>query len=290
MPMLGAHMPISGGLQKAFARGESVGCETIQIFSKNQRQWKAKPYEPETIAAYKAEQERSGIRPVVVHDSYLINLASPDDALWEKSIAAFADEMERCATLDIPYLVMHPGSHVESGEDAGLRRIAEAFNRVFADGVGDSVMVLMETTAGQGTTLGYRFEHLAHLLESVSQQQRLGVCVDTCHIFAAGYDIRSPDVYNATFAEFDRIIGLERIKVFHLNDSQKGLGTRVDRHDHIGEGSLGIEPFRLLLNDSRFRSLPMILETPKGKDLAEDEKNLSLLRSLFQSDHHEQKD
>lgn len=284
MPLLGAHMPIQGGIAKAFSRGERVGCETMQIFSKNQRQWQAPPYEPETIAAYHAEQQRSGIRPVVVHDSYLINLASPDEVLWEKSLAAFADELERCAILKIPYLVMHPGAHMGGGETAGLHRIAEAFHRLFSSGVGSEVMVLLETTAGQGTALGYRFDHLARLLDDlVPYSHRLGVCVDTCHIFAAGYDIRTPETYAATFDEFDRIIGLDQIKVIHLNDSQKGLGSRVDRHEHIGQGVLGIEPFRLLMNDARFSSLPMILETPKGEDLEEDRRNLARLRSLFPS-------
>src|SRR5689334_4327326 len=191
----GAHMSISGGLHKAFARGETVGCEALQIFSKNQQQWRAKPLSEADIANFKAEQQRSGLAPVIVHDSYLINLASPDDALWEKSIAAFGEELERCAVLDIPYLVTHPGAHMRSGEEAGLRREADVLNRLFDAGVGAGVMVLLETTAGQGTCLGYRFEHLARLIELTDHQERLGVCVDTCHILAAGYDIRTPEAY-----------------------------------------------------------------------------------------------
>jgi deoxyribonuclease-4 len=277
----GAHMSISGGLHKAFARGETAGCDTVQIFSKNQQQWRAKPLIETDIGLFKAEQQRSGFEPVIVHDSYLINLASPNDELWEKSIAAFGEELERCALLGIPYIVTHPGAHVGSGEEAGLLREAVAFNRLFDAGIGDGVTVLLETTAGQGTTLGYRFEHLACLMELINRTERLAVCVDTCHILAAGYDIRTPELYAATFAEFDRVVGIQHIKAFHLNDSQKDLGSRVDRHAHIGEGCIGIEGFRSLVNDARFAGLPMILETPKGEDLAEDIVNLEKLRSLI---------
>jgi len=278
----GAHMSISGGLHKAFGHGERAGCEALQIFSKNQQQWRAKPLTEADIAMFKAEHQRCGAWPLAVHDSYLINLATPGDELWEKSIAAFGEELERCAALGIPYLVTHPGAHTGSGEDAGLRREADALNRLFKEGVGGDVLVLLETTAGQGTCLGYRFEHLARLIELVEHQERLGICVDTCHILAAGYDIRTPEAYTATFAEFDRLVGLDRIKVFHVNDSQKGLGSRVDRHTHIGEGEIGIEGFRALVNDARFVDLPMILETPKGEDLAEDIANLAQLRGLIE--------
>ena len=276
----GAHMSISGGLYRCFERGERAGCDTIQIFSKNQQQWRARPLSDDEIARFKAEQARTGFAPLVVHDSYLINLASPNDELWEKSIAAFTEELERTAALGIPYLVTHPGSHMGAGELAGLQREAEALNRILDTGAGAGVTILLENTAGQGACLGYRFEHLARLIELIEQQDRLGVCLDTCHLLAAGYDIRTPEAYAATFGEFDRLIGLERVKVFHLNDSQKGLGSRVDRHTHIGEGCIGLEGFRLLVNDPRFASLPMILETPKGEDLAEDIANLAKLRSL----------
>jgi deoxyribonuclease-4 len=277
----GAHMSISGGLSKAFARGRQVDCETIQIFTKSDRQWAAKPLLNEEIAAFKAEQVSSGIGPVVVHDSYLINLAAPGDELWEKSIAAFAHELERCHALGIPYIVTHPGAHTGSGEEAGLAREAVALERLFADGVGGDTMVLLETTAGQGSCLGHRFEHLARLFELLPKHHpRLGVCVDTCHIFAAGYDIRTAEGYEQTFAELDRLVGLHNLRCFHLNDSQKELGSRVDRHSHIGQGCIGLEGFRLLVNDPRFRHLPKIIETPKGDDLAEDRENLTLLRSL----------
>jgi deoxyribonuclease-4 len=279
----GAHMSISGGLHKAFGHGERAGCDTIQIFSKNQQQWRGKPLLDQDIALFQAEQQRTGFGPLIVHDSYLINLASPNDELWEKSIAAFGDELERCAALGIPYLVTHPGAHTGSGEEAGLRREAEALNRLFEAGTGGDTLVLLETTAGQGSCLGHRFEHLATLIELVGQEKRIGVCVDTCHILAAGYDIRTPDACAATFDEFDRVIGIERIKAFHLNDSQKDLGSRVDRHSHIGEGYVGLEGFRAIVNDPRFAQIPMILETPKGEDLAEDIENLAKLRGLLQA-------
>jgi deoxyribonuclease-4 len=279
----GAHMSTSGGLHKAFGHGERAGCDTIQIFSKNQQQWRGKPLLEEDIAQFRAEQHRTGFGPLIVHDSYLINLASPKDDLWEKSIAAFADELERCAALGIPYLVTHPGAHTGTGEEAGLQREAQALNRLFEASVGGDTLVLLETTAGQGTCLGHRFEHLATLIELVGKPERIGVCVDTCHILAAGYDIRTPEAYAATFEEFDRVVGIERIKAFHLNDSQKDLGSRVDRHSHIGMGFVGLEGFRSIVNDPRFAEIPMILETPKGDDLAEDIENLAKLRGLIQA-------
>jgi deoxyribonuclease IV len=279
----GTHMSISGGLHKAFGHGERAGCDTIQIFSKNQQQWRGKPLSEQDIALFQAERQRTGFGPLVVHDSYLINLASPNDELWEKSIAAFADELERCAALSIPYLVTHPGAHTGSGEEAGLHREAEALNRLFEAGTGGDTLVLLETTAGQGTCLGHRFEHLARLIDLVDQAERLGVCVDTCHILAAGYDIRTPEACAATFDEFNRLIGIGRIKAFHLNDSQKDLGSRIDRHTHIGEGYVGLEGFRAIVNDPRFAELPMILETPKGEDLAEDIENLAKLRGLLKA-------
>ena len=276
----GAHMSISGGVSKAFARGVEAGVEAMQIFSKSERQWVAKPIPPEEAAAFHAEQARTGIGPVIVHDSYLINMAAPADELWEKSIAAFADELERCTLLGIPYIVTHPGAHTGSGEETGLAREAIALNRLFEQGVGGSTMVLIEATAGQGSALGHRFEHIARLFELVPHHDRMGVCVDTCHIFAAGYDIRDAASYAATFAEFERIVGLQHIKAFHLNDSQKDLGSHVDRHAAIGEGFIGPETFRLLVNDPRFASLPKIIETPKGDTAADDIRNLTLLRSL----------
>lgn len=279
----GAHMSIAGGVAKAFARGEKVGVEAMQIFAKNDRQWAAKPYLESEILEFKQEAVRTGIGPLMVHDSYLINLASPKDDLWEKSIHAFADELERCHQLGVPYIVTHPGAHTGSGEAAGVKRQIEALNRLFDEGVGGTTTVLLETTAGQGTVMGWCFEQLAAIMEGIRQQDRIAVCVDTCHIFAAGYDIRDLEGYSATFEAFDRLIGIERIKALHLNDSQKGLGSRVDRHTHIGEGEIGLEAFRLLVNDPRFRHLPMVIETPKGEEMQEDVRNLALLRSMVLS-------
>jgi len=273
-------MSIAGGIAKAFERGASVGCETIQIFSRSERRWQVKPYSEAEIAAFKAQQARTQIAPVVAHASYLLNLASPLETLRAQSREALADELERCALLGIPYLVFHPGSHMGSGAETGLQRIAQALNQLFETGVGQGVTVLMETTAGQGSSLGWRFEELAQIFTLVSMQDRLGICVDTCHIFAAGYDLRTPEEYETTFNTFERLLGLEKIKVFHLNDSMKELGSRLDRHAHIGEGQIGLEAFRFIVNDQRFAHLPMILETPKGQDLAGDLTNLATLRSL----------
>lgn len=280
---LGSHMSIAGGLYKAFGHGERAGCDTVQIFSKNQQQWKAKPLQEAEIAQFAAERERTGMGPLVVHDSYLINLATPDDALWEKSIAAFQEELERCDALAIPYLVTHPGAHVGSGEAAGLARVAAAFNRLFEAGVGGTTRVLVETTAGQGTSLGHRFEQIAALFANSSRPERLGVCVDTCHITAAGYDIRTPEAYAATMDEFDRLIGVGQICCFHLNDSQKDIGSHVDRHAHIGDGFVGLPAFAELVNDARFDAIPGILETAKSDDLHEDIENLARLRALKRS-------
>jgi len=278
---LGAHMSIAGGISKALERGHSIGCEAIQMFTKNQRQWKARPLDPREIEQFKLKQAETGIKPVVAHDSYLINLGSPDEAAWQKSLQAYILELERCEALGIPYLVMHPGSHMGSGEEAGLRRIAEGLNRAHAATPGFRVITLLETTAGQGTNLGYRFEQLAAIREMVEEQERVAICFDTCHAFAAGYDLRTPEAYAETMAEFDRILGFDLLRCFHLNDSKSDLGSRVDRHQHIGQGLLGLEPFRLLLNDPRFADLPGLLETPKGKEMREDIENLRVLRSLI---------
>ena len=238
---------------------------------------------PETIAQFHAEASRSGLAPLLSHASYLINLATPGDDLWEQSIEAFADELDRCAQLGIPYLVVHPGAHTGSGTDAGIKRVAAALDRLFAEGTGGDVTVLLETTAGQGTCLGGTFEELAHMLELLRHRERAAVCVDTCHIFAAGYDFREPEAYASTFERFHELIGLERIKAFHLNDSKGGSGSRLDRHEAIGDGQIGLEGFRHLVSDPRFLHVPMVLETPKGKDNkdnTEDIRNLATLRRL----------
>ena len=237
------------------------------------------------IQQFKAAWEASGIRMVVAHDSYLINLATPDDALLEKSRSAMRIEVERCEQLGIPYLVMHPGSHVGSGEEAGLRRVAESFDAIHRQTAGFQAKILVETTAGQGTNLGWQFEQIARIFEHVAQPERLGVCFDTCHAFAAGYDIRTEAAYRQTMAEFDRIIGLARLNAIHVNDSVKPLGCRVDRHEAIGKGHIGLDGFRWLMNDPRLADIPKILETPKGGDpVASDQENLSKLRALLETE------
>ena len=277
---LGAHMSIAGGVFNAFAAGEEFGCDTIQIFVKSSNQWKAKPLSDEEIEKYRAEQKRTEITPVVAHDSYLINLGSPDAALLQKSRDAFLIEMERCEKLKIPYLVTHPGSHMNAGEEAGIAKIAESINWLFERTEDYKVKITLETTAGQGTNLGHKFEQIAAMIEKSRQPDRLAVCFDTCHAFAAGYDIASRGGYDRTWADFDRIIGLKKLAVIHLNDSKKGQGSRVDRHAHIGEGELGLKPFEFIMQDERFAQIPKILETPKGDDGRMDDVNLGLLRKM----------
>jgi deoxyribonuclease IV len=283
--LLGAHMSVSGGLHKAFERGKAAGCQTMQIFTKNERQWKAKPLGEAELAAWQAAVSAHEITPVITHDSYLINLANPADEPWEKSLEAFKEEIERNTLLGIPFLVTHAGAHLSSGEEAGLARIAQAVNRVHREIVDETgnppgTTILFETTAGQGTCLGYKFEHWGHLLDQLEHPEWTGICFDTCHVFASGYDFTTPEGYEATMAEFDRYIGLDRLKAFHMNDSQKGLGSKVDRHESIGKGAMGLEPFRFLMNDARFGNTPMVLETPKGPDEKDDIVNLATLRGL----------
>ena len=275
-------MSIAGGLHKSFEKISLAGGQALQIFSKNQRQWRVPELHPSEIEKFIATWEQWGKRPVAVHDSYLINLANPDKKKANRAVVAFAEEVRRAHQLTIPFLIMHPGSHVGSGIEKGLQQLTANIDRAFAqaDDAG-SVLVLLETTAGQGTGLGASFEELAYIIGNSAYSNRLGVCFDTCHAFAAGYDISSAAGYEKTFADFDKNIGLERLKFFHLNDSKKGLGSRVDRHEHIGKGEIGLEGFRLLMNDPRFAEHPMVLETPKGKDLKEDIENLKLLRSLI---------
>lgn len=278
--LTGAHMSISGGVSKAPLRGREVGCQTIQIFTKSSNQWKAKELTGAEVTAYKKNRDDTAIAPIIAHDSYLINLAAPDDALWKKSIDSFYEELRRAELLEVPYLVTHPGAHTGSGEETGLKRLAEAFNILLGKTKGYKVKVAFETTAGQGTSLGYRFEHIAWLIGHIEDGDRLAVCFDTCHVFASGYNIADEESFNKTLAEFDKIIGLDRLRVVHLNDSKKGLGSRVDRHEHIGKGCLGLEAFRFIMNDPRFEGLPLILETPKGPDCKEDVMNLAVLRGL----------
>lgn len=281
MPLLGAHMSIAGGLHRAFERIEEVQGEALQVFTKNERQWRAAPLAPEAAALFEQARERWGHFAVAAHDSYLINLAAPDPEKLEKSVHAFADELQRAEMLHIPYLIMHPGSHLGQDVEQALRRLAANLDRAIALAESSRVMVLLETTAGQGTNLGARFEEIAFIRAESRQPDRLGVCFDTCHSFAAGYDIRTPESYRRTFEQFDQSIGLQHLKFFHVNDSKKDLGSRVDRHQHIGEGKIGLPAFALLMNDARFRHHPMVLETPKQQGLEKDRQNLAVLRSLL---------
>ena len=283
MQLLGAHMSISGGHALAIDRAMACTMTACQIFTKNANQWAAKPIDDAAAEAFRTRQTASDVSTVVAHDSYLINLASPDAALWERSVGAFQDELVRCGQLGVPWLVTHPGAHMGAGVDAGVQRVATALNRIFAASPDLGVTVLLETTAGQGSTLGRSFEELAAIIESIEDQSRVGVCFDTCHVFAAGYELRDEGSYAATMRSFDEIVGFSRLKVFHLNDSKKGLGAKVDRHAHIGEGELGLEPFRMVLNDDRFADRPGILETPKDQDPEDDHRNMAALRGLLTS-------
>jgi deoxyribonuclease-4 len=282
MPRFGAHQSVSKGLHVAFERIARVGGDSLQIFTRNQRQWAPRELQADEIRDYHDAWARSGNMIVASHASYLINLAGTDSGLRRKSIDGFIGELRRCHALSIPYAVIHPGSHGGAGLEAGLERATEALDEVIERAESDT-MVLIETTAGQGTSLGSRFEELAAIRTASRFPERIGVCFDTCHVFAAGYDIRTRERYNATMAEFDRIIGLKHLHFFHLNDSKKSCGSRVDRHEHIGDGCISLDGFGWLVNDGRFANHPMTLETPKGEDLREDIVNLRTLRGLIQS-------
>ena len=283
MVYLGAHESVAGGLHLAFERIVRVGGEALQIFTRNQRQWRAAPLSEEEVTLFREAWDATGGMPVASHASYLVNLAAGKKETAVKSVAAFTDELLRCGRLGIGQVVIHPGSHGGDGVEAGLERVARHLDEVL-ERAGDpaaGVTVLLEPTAGQGTGLGHRFQELATIIGLSRYPDRLGICVDTCHIFAAGYDIRTSEAYTRTFDELDRTVGLERIGLFHLNDSKKELGSRVDRHEHIGQGCIGLEGFRHLLTDPRFGDHAMTLETPKGKELQEDRDNLRVLRSLL---------
>ena len=263
--LLGAHLSVAGGVDQAFDRAEALNCTSFQIFTKSNRQWQAKPLEPETIDRYHQRQQETGIEPVVCHASYLINIGASDETVWNKSVKALVIELERCEQLNIPYLVLHPGAHMDQGVETGLARVVQALDQVHQQLSDFQVKITLEITAGQGTTLG----------------SNLAVCFDTCHALTAGYEFRTPDSYQHLIAEFDRIIGLDRLKVIHVNDSEKDLGSHVDRHAHIGEGCIGLEPFGYFLNDSRFKKVPFLLETPKDDDPGDDIRNLEKLRGLI---------
>lgn len=292
MPRLGAHLSISGGLPRAVDRAEASGCEALQIFTKSAGQWRARELPAEEIALFRRRVRQTRIRPVVAHNSYLINLAAADPVLRDRSIAALRDELDRAESLGLDALIMHPGSYTSGTEEGGLEMIGDGLAGILASRPDGRTRILLEHTAGQGTNLGHRFEHLARIIDRLGGSSRVGVCLDTCHLIAAGYDIRSEEGYRDTFRQFTKIVGLSRLKAFHLNDSKKPCGSRVDRHEHIGKGCLGLGTFRRLLNDPRFAKLPMLLETPKvdtphSRRVSDvdplDRMNLDTLRGLLQS-------
>jgi len=278
--LIGTHVSVSGGLHRACERGTRIGCTTMQVFTKNSNQWEGKPFADEDIQSYKTAQAKSSIAPVVAHAAYLINLCAVNSAVLEKSRHALEDELRRCEVLGLQGLVFHPGAHMGRGEEGGIRLIAESINAVHERTAGFRTLTILETTAGQGSALGYRFEHLRGIVDRVNQQHRMAVCIDTCHLFAAGYPIHTKEGWEGTIMDFDQIIGLHRLAVVHVNDSRKEFGSRVDRHEHIGKGYIGKDGFRMLMNDSRFDRIPKILETDKSEDMHEDVENMAILRSL----------
>jgi deoxyribonuclease-4 len=282
-PLIGAHVSIAGGVSQSLARGRQIGCDCIQIFTKSTRQWASKPYPKEEIEAFKSAQAETGIRIVIAHDSYLLNLGAPDEKLRQRSVEGLIDELERCEALGVPFLIAHPGSHIGSGEEAGIKTIAHSIDQAHKSCAGFKSRLALEITAGQGSNLGYSFEQMGRIFDAVKENERLRLCFDTEHAFAAGYDLRSREGYERTFAELDEYVGIKRLVAFHLNDSLKPFHSRVDRHEHIGKGHLGTQTFRRVLHDSRFFGLPMCLETepgPKMKDIAKD---LATLRQLLES-------
>lgn len=280
--LLGAHISVAGGYYKAIERALSIGCTTLQIFTKSNRQWAAKPISLEEAELFKNSFKQSGIDSVIVHASYLINLASANTNVRNQSINALKEELERCALLNAPYLVLHPGSNSEAPRQESLELIAQALNAIFDDQPNNKTMILIESMAGQGSSLCNTFDEIAIILKHIKQKNRIGVCVDTCHIFAAGYDLRTKKSYEYTWQLFDQIIGLSFLKVIHCNDSKKELGSRVDRHENIGKGFLTDESFKFLFNDQRFYAIPKILETPKA-DLDDDLKNMQHILTLLNS-------
>lgn len=283
MPKLGAHIPISKGLEKALFEGKRIGCEVIQIFTHNANSWYMKPLSKEQIELFERAKEETKIKPISVHVGYLINVASPEQRVWKNSVKALKKELERANKLKIPYVVMHPGSHKGAGEKKGIEKISMALKEVLNETEFNG-RLLLETTAGQGTSIGYRFEHLADIIEKTGILEKLGICIDTCHIFAAGYDFREKDGYEKTIRELEKLIGLDYLFLFHINDSKKECGSRIDRHMHIGEGLIGIKGLSFFLKDKRFSKHPFIIETPKETDkngIDYDIINLSRLKQIL---------
>lgn len=265
--LIGAHMPTTGGLHKAVISGHEIGCTAVQLFTASPRQWRTRPLSDEEIQAFATAREETGINAVISHDSYLINLAAPHPDILQRSREAFLEELHRAETLSIPWVVTHMGAYLDSSEEEGLAVLEESVRLLLQQTAGMKVGIALETTAGQGTNLGYRFEHLARIIDAAGGSERLGVCFDTCHVFVAGYDIRTAESLSNTLDEFDRVIGLNRLKVIHVNDAKKPLGSRVDRHEHIGDGELGNEAFRVLLHEPRLMHVPIILETPEAEKM-----------------------
>jgi deoxyribonuclease-4 len=286
LAIFGSHKSIAGGYYKAVEQAASCGCDCVQLFTKNNNQWRAKDLSDEDVSRFRAALADLNISHPIAHDSYLINLAACDDLLWKKSIDAFVIELQRAERLGLAYVVMHPGAYTTSSEELGINRCIQAFEEIHSQTRGLKVITLIETTAGQGSCLGCRFEQIATILDRVRDSNRLGVCLDTCHIFAAGYPLATSRQYKATFKSLDTTIGINRVKAIHLNDSKKDFGSRVDRHEHIGRGKIGLDAFRHLVNDSRFSQVPMYLETPKVIEEGEemDVVNLRVLRGLIAKD------
>jgi len=279
--LLGAHFSIAKGLHQAILSADSYNCNTLQIFTKNAQTWKEKTLTEKEIKKFKHTKEQTGIHQIISHTSYLINIAGPDKKKAEMSCEALKQEFIRCRQLDIPYTVLHPGSHMGDGEEKGINRITDNINQIFSATEEITTRLLLETTAGQGSSIGHTFEQLATIIEKIHDQSRIGICLDTCHIFAAGYDISDKKGYKNTIKDFDDIIGLKNLFVIHLNDTQKACNTRVDRHEHIGDGFIGLDAFKLIVNDSRLQNIPKILETPKLKNEQDaDSINLELFRQL----------
>jgi deoxyribonuclease-4 len=279
--LLGAHMSTAGGVHTAIERARSIRCTAAQIFVKNNMQWFARPLAREEIRAFLEHQQRGELQSIFAHANYLINLAATNPQFHANSLRALSEELIRADQLELPFLVLHPGAHLGAGEGAGLQKIASSIDRVFRRIQKVKTRIALETTAGQGSCLGHRFEQIAAIMNNVKEPERLCVCLDTAHIFAAGYDIGSEAAIRRTFREFDRVIGRERLVAIHLNDSKTPRGSRVDRHEHIGKGKIGIDAFRFIMRSPRFRKIPKVLETPKGKDLREDVANFETLRGLL---------
>ena len=278
--LLGAHTSIAGGVHRAIERSCSINCSAMQIFVKNNMQWFARPFLRQEITAFLDHPQRAALSSVFAHANYLINLAAINSQFYANSLRALLEELRRADQLELPFLVLHPGAHLGAGEEPGLRKIVAALDRVLAASPQVKTRIALETTAGQGSCLGNRFEHLAYIIANVREPERLCVCLDTAHIFAAGYDLGTKAEIRRTFAEFDRIIGRDRLVAVHLNDSKTTRGSQVDRHEHIGKGQIGLEAFRFIMSHGRFRKIPKVIETPKGKDLAEDVENMKTLRDL----------